>query len=93
MASESRLQARCVGWARRARPDLVVVDNHGGGWCNKGFPDLTLYGRGRVVQVELKDGASYAVQPDQELWRRRFERAGIPARVARSFEEFGRCGS
>lgn len=88
MANESGLQKRCLDWIKDNRPDLLPVNNHGGGWGNKGFPDVTVYGHGRCIQVELKDGDAYKVQPAQKIWRRRFAKVGVSTYVARSFEEF-----
>lgn len=61
---------------------------HGGGYSNKGFPDLLVFGSGRAVAVELKADSGYKVQPDQVVWRSRFLKAGIPHHVIRSYEQF-----
>ncbi|MEF2593759.1 MAG: hypothetical protein U0M51_04360 [Eggerthellaceae bacterium] len=76
---ESAFQRKCIERARKA--GLLAVNNHGSGWSNKGYPDLTLFGRGKCVQVELKSDSGYKVQEDQIVWRNRFERHGIPHRV------------
>lgn len=89
---ESELQRKCIGWARGAYGRrLVVVNVHGGGYCNKGFPDLLALGSGRALGVELKSGGGYRVQPDQEVWRSRFESAGVPHRVVDDLEDFKRA--
>ena len=86
---ESAFQALCVKWVRERYGGAVLAVNvHGGGYSNKGFPDLLLIGSGRVVAVELKGNSGYKLQPDQKVWRRRFEAAGTPHHVIRDIETF-----
>lgn len=86
---ESRFQKNCIAWVRdRYRGKLLAVNIHGGGYSNKGFPDLLVIGYGRVVAVELKGDSGYTVQPDQAVWRNRFAKASTPHYVIRDFEHF-----
>ena len=61
---------------------------HGGGYSNKGFPDLLVFGYGRAVAVELKADSGYQVQPDQIVWRSRFLKVGIHHHVVRTLDDF-----
>ena len=72
------------------RRDVLAVNIHGGGWTNKGFPDLLLFHGGRCVAVELKADSGYKVQPDQIIWGNRLLRQGIQHHIVRSLEEFDR---
>lgn len=83
---ESALQAECMRLAKRL--DLLPVNIHGSGWSNKGFPDLLVFGKGRVVAVELKADSGYKPQPDQLVWRSRLLRHQIPHHFVRSLPEF-----
>ena len=85
---ESTLQRKCLGWVKRARPDLLAVNIHGGGYANKGFPDLLVFGHGRVLAVELKAESGYAVQPHQRVWAARMKRVGTPHRIVKGLPEF-----
>ena len=86
---ESTLQKRCLEWvARDYRGKLLAVNIHGGGYSNKGFPDLLVFGCGRAIAVELKADSGYQVQPDQIVWRSRFLKAGIPHYVTRNLDDF-----
>ncbi len=88
---ESSLQRRCLQLAReRYRGRVVAVNVHGGGYSNKGFPDLLLLGAGKAVAVELKSPTSgYKVQPDQAVWKRRLEEAGVAWYKADDLPAFG----
>lgn len=76
---EAKLQGDCLqlvkdGWWGR----VVALNMHGGGYCNKGFPDILMLGCGKAVAVELKSPTSgYGVQADQRVWKRRLEAAGV----------------
>jgi len=86
---ESTLQKRCLQWVTREyRGKLLAVNIHGGGYSNKGFPDLLVFGYGRSIAVELKADSGYKVQPDQIVWRSRFLKAGIPHYVVNDFDTF-----
>lgn len=86
---ESVLQSRCLLWVKRTfGGKLLAVNIHGGGYSNKGFPDLLVFGCGRVIAVELKSDSGYSVQPDQIVWRGRFAKAGVPHHIIRDFEQF-----
>lgn len=81
---ESEFQRRCLRWVRDGFDGrLLAVNVHGGGATAKGFPDLVVFGGGRATAFELKGASGYGLQPDQELWRRRFLRAGTPHYVVR----------
>lgn len=84
---ESKLQRDCLRLAKGR--GVLAVNIHGGGWTNKGFPDLLLFHDGRCVAVELKADSGYEVQPDQIVWRNRLTRQGICHRIVRSLDEFG----
>lgn len=84
---ESKLQRACLDWAR-GQDGVLTVNIHGGGYSNKGFPDILVFARGRAAAVELKADSGYALQPDQMVWRKRFNRCGVPYVVLRSLEEF-----
>lgn len=88
MADENRLQRRCIEHARQL--GVLAVNMHGGGWGNRGFPDLLCFYGSKCVPVELKDGDTYKLQPIQALWQKRFEHVGIKMHVCKSFEEFKR---
>ena len=86
---ESTLQKRCLQWVTREyRGKLLAVNIHGGGYSNKGFPDLLVLGYGRSIVVELKADSGYKGQPDQIVWRSRVLKAGIPHYVIRDFDDF-----
>ena len=73
MASEARLQSRCLQELKRK--GVVHANIHGGGWSAKGFPDIVVCLNGQFVAFELKVGDN-GLQPDQEIWRKRIEGAG-----------------
>ncbi|MBP3883996.1 MAG: hypothetical protein J6D54_03535 [Olsenella sp.] len=83
---ESAVQAECMRLAKRL--GLLPVNIHGSGWSNKGFPDLLVFGKGRVVAIELKADSGYKPQPDQIVWRNRFLRQQIPHHFVKSLPEF-----
>ncbi len=87
---ESALQRKCLDRARALfGPSLLAVNVHGGGACNKGFPDILLMAGGRCAAVELKSpDTGYRLQDDQIVWQRRFERSGTPHYVVDSLEGF-----
>ena len=85
---ESNLQRKCLAWVKEERPDLLAVNIHVGGYNNKGFPDTIIFGRDKAVVAELKAGNGYKLQPDQKVWRGRFQRVGIPHAVPESIDEF-----
>ena len=76
---ETPYQSRCIAWVRDTyKGRLLIVNIHGGGYSNKGFPDLLVFGGGHAVAVELKGESGYKLQPDQRIWRKRFLRSGTP---------------
>lgn len=86
---ESVLQDKCIDWVQSNYwGKLLVVDIHGGGYSNKGFPDLIVFGNSKAIAVELKSGSGYQVQPDQLVWRNRFMRVGTPHYVLRDLDSF-----
>ena len=83
------MQRDCIRWARgHFGQSVLVVNVHGGGWGNKGFPDLLLMGGGTCLAVELKGDSGYKVQPDQKVWRSRFAKSNTNYAVCTSLEEF-----
>ena len=54
---ENKLQKTCINWCNKH--GLLAINIHGGGWGNKGFPDLLIFKNGRAVAVELKNGNAY----------------------------------
>ncbi len=87
---ENALQEKCLKWLDAAYGrSLLAVNVHGGGACNKGFPDLLVMRGGRVAAFELKSAdTGYRLQPDQKVWRRRFLKSGNPHYVPKSLGEF-----
>lgn len=83
---EARLQKSCMDWCKAQ--NMLAVNIHGGGWGNKGFPDLLVFKGGRVVAVELKNGNTYTQQPPQKMWQKRFEKVNTPYLLIHSLEEF-----
>jgi hypothetical protein len=68
---------------RRPRDDgsVGVFDQLKG---DKGYPDLTIMGKGRVFLWELKaDRTSAKLSADQEQWRKRVQAAGLNYAVIR----------
>jgi hypothetical protein len=88
--SESDLQravidaARLGGWlVHHCRPSLTAS----GRWAtaiqgHKGFPDLVIAGKGRVLFLELKS-ARGRVSVDQAEWLRVLKASGVDARIVR----------
>lgn len=86
---ESKMQRDCIEWARkRYGADLLLVNIHGGGWSNKGFPDLLAMANGKVLAIELKGDSGYKVQPDQLVWQNRFAKSNTDYAVCTSLDEF-----
>ena len=86
---ESSLQKKCLAYvSKNFHGKLLAVNIHGGGWSNKGFPDLIVFGCGRAIAVELKADSGYKVQPDQLIWRKRFENVGIHHYVIHDLNQF-----
>lgn len=86
---ESALQRKCLGWVKKYyQGKLLAVNIHGGGYTNKGFPDLLVFGFGRVLAVELKADSGYQLQTDQILWRDRLLAVGIPHYVIKDLDTF-----
>ena len=86
---ESALQKKCLDWVKKEYEGAVLAVNiHGGGYSNKGFPDLIVFGNQKAIVVELKADSGYKLQPDQIIWRNRFVVAGINHYVTKKFDEF-----
>ncbi len=83
---ESTLQKNCMRWCKDK--NLVPVNIHGDGWGNKGFPDLLIFGKGKCIAIELKDGTAYKQQPAQKMWQKKLTNAGINCLLIRSFADF-----
>lgn len=73
---ENNLQSDCLAWLREAHPgDVLPANIHGGGWSEKGFPDVICCIRGLYVAFELKVGEN-EMSGAQRLWRKWILRAG-----------------
>lgn len=75
--------ARSRGWLCAHFPSVETKQ----GWRTavaadaKGFPDILCL-RDRIVVIEIK-GDGDSIRPEQELWRERFQRAGVEHYVVR----------
>ena len=86
---ETVFQAKCIKWvAKNYKGKVWTANIHGSGYSNKGFPDLLMFGQGKVIVVELKSDSGYKLQPDQLIWKNRFSKAGITHYVIKSFDAF-----
>lgn len=86
VAHERDLQRLCIKAAKSK--GVLAINIHGGGWGNKGFPDLLLIKNGKVIACELKIGDKYKQQPAQKIWQDRFERAGTKCALVYTLAEF-----
>lgn len=85
---ENSLQRKCLHWLGEHHPDDVLPANmHGGGWTNKGFPDVLCCIRGRYVAFELKVGENQ-MDDAQKIWRKRILAAGGSHHCPRTLEAF-----
>lgn len=85
---ENSLQAKCLKWLEAHHPKGVLPANmHGGGWTNKGFPDVLCCIRGRYVAFELKVGENQ-MDDAQKIWRKRILAAGGSHYCPRTVEAF-----
>ena len=85
---ETELQTKCIVWLRNTYPNEVLIANvHGGGWGNKGFPDMLICIHGRFITCELKVGDN-TLQPSQRMWKKKIEDAGGHWYEARTLERF-----
>ena len=91
---ETDFQDKCLQWVKRNYwGKLLAVNNHGDGYSNKGFPDITVWGEGgKSIVIELKSDSGYQLQEDQIIWRNRFLNVGTPHYVVErnDFEKFKR---
>lgn len=86
---ESKLQKQCLEWVKNNyRGKLVAINIHGGGYANKGFPDLIVFGGNRAIVIELKSDTGYKIQPDQIVWANRFKKIGTAHYLLHTFDEF-----
>ena len=88
---ETEFQDKCLRWVKKEFwGKLLAVNNHGDGYTNKGFPDLTIYGKGKAIVIELKSDSGYSLQQDQIIWRNRFSKVGVAHYVIENndFERF-----
>lgn len=87
--NEHVLQRKCLGWIKKTFPDTTLAVNiHGGGFSNKGFPDLIVFGNQKAIVIELKAGTGYQLQTEQKLWRERFKKVGTHHYVIDNIEDF-----
>lgn len=73
--AERHLQKACVDWFKQNYRDDLIVNIHGSGWSNKGYPDLLICLNGKYVTCELKVGNN-KLSEAQKLWKRRILKAG-----------------
>ena len=86
---ETDFQEKCLKWVKQTqRGRLLAVNIHGGGYSNKGFPDLLVFGGEKAVAIELKADSGYKLQSDQQIWRNRFLAVGTPHYVIDDFDTF-----
>ena len=86
---ESKLQRDCLTWIKKNYSDrLLAINVHGGGYSNKGFPDLVIFGNGKAIVVELKSDSGYTLQPDQIVWKKRFEKVKTPHFLIKDLKSF-----
>lgn len=83
---EKTLQSECLDYIKQYR-DIVCANIHGGGWANKGFPDLVACIKGKYVAFELKVGSN-KMENAQRLWKKRIEQAGGLHFEIRTIDEF-----
>ena len=90
---ETQFQETCLQWVKREFwGKLLAVNNHGDSYSNKGFPDITVFGNGKAIVIELKSDSGYTLQEDQIIWRNRFLKVGTAHHVIEKndFEKFKR---
>jgi hypothetical protein len=86
---ETKFQKDCLDWINdNHRGRLIAVNIHGGGYSNKGFPDILVFGDQKAVAIELKSDSGYKIQADQLIWRRRFLAVGTHHYVIDDFDAF-----
>jgi len=85
---ENKLQSDCLKWLEEHHPyDVLPANIHGGGWTNKGFPDVICCIKGKYVAFELKVGENQ-MDGAQRLWRKRILRSGGQHHCPRTLEAF-----
>lgn len=85
---ENKLQTDCLKWLGERHPyDVLPANIHGGGWTEKGFPDVICCIRGKYVAFELKVGENQ-MDGAQRLWRKWILRAGGQHYCPRTLAEF-----
>ena len=85
---EASLQSQCLKWLGEHHPtDVLPANIHGGGWTEKGFPDVVCCIRGRYVAFELKVGDNQ-MSSAQRIWKTRILRAGGLHYCPRTLGEF-----
>ena len=84
--AERHIQKKCIEFCKDN--NILALNIHGGGWSNKGLPDLLVFAKSKCVAIELKDENKYHITQAQQIWQKRFKKAGICAYVAHSYEEF-----
>lgn len=86
---ETDFQKECIKWIKNSfKNKLLVINNHGGGYTNKGFPDLTIFGNNKAIVCELKGDSGYKLQDDQIVWKNRFTKVKTPWYECHSIDEF-----
>lgn len=82
---ESCLQSKCIKYCKTH--NILIVNVHGGGWGNKGFPDLLMCINGLFVSAELKVNGN-TLSEAQKIWASRIITAGGIHFVATNLDEF-----
>lgn len=88
--SETAFQKDCLEWIKKNfNHKLIAVNIHGGGFTNKGFPDLIIFGANKAIVVELKcENTNYKLQEDQQVWKNRFDKIGTHHFVISNMSDF-----
>lgn len=81
---ESDLQTKCIKYLKNK--GYYVLNQHGGGWGNKGCPDLIACIKGRFVAFELKVGEN-RMHVDQAIHKKLIEKAHGHHHLVRSIEQ------
>jgi hypothetical protein len=54
---------------------------------SKGFPDYLIFLGSQLIAIELKRQKGSTIAPEQKMWIDTFNKAGIPARICKGFDE------
>lgn len=84
---ENKLQEKCINYVKKHYPDVLVINIHGGGWNNKGIPDLILCLKGYFIAFELKVKNNKQSLP-QKIWQQRINKSGGKHHLVYNLNEF-----